>query len=60
MWHERRRGAAVAELGAVTDVGNQHVSLFSAGWAIHRRYASLPQELLEVLEGVAAFAWPNW
>jgi hypothetical protein len=56
VWHERRRGAAVAELGAGTDVGNQHVSLFSAGRAIHCRYTSFPQELLEMLKGVAAFA----
>ena len=56
VWHERRRGAAVAKLGAGTDVGNQHVSLFSAGRAIHCRYTSFPQELLELLEGVAAFA----
>ena len=35
------------------NVSNQHVNLFSAGWAIHCGYKSLPQEPLEMLEGVA-------
>ena len=42
------------------NVSNQHVNLFSAGCAIHCRYKSLPQEPLEMLGGVAAFAGTTW